>query len=488
MKRRTRTEYIFFLLLGAITFLVSSWTLRGNFYFLFDDIAWIKEVKFSFNINNFFTIFPTSRYNDRPLRTFWFWCMYQIFGMNYTAYYLVILLWHVANTYLVFVWTNQILIICKNGENIFWKSILVAIIFGIYPKNLMAVYWISGAANDLLCGFFCLLSMLSYLKYMNNRKSWLSAIFYIGFYVCAMRSKEAAICLPIIILLFELYVSCIIKKERAKISIFNVISIIYMFLYLIRIITLPEGVTFEGQYKQDFSISTIGGTLLNYIRMYFAWDDGNFSYDINNYYTKVGNIGILICIVIIIILASNIIQKRKLKQSIGLIVVFMAVGLAFAPLLVLPNIQHLLYFYFPAIFLALLFGLSLYNGIMFLFPLKYCAQIICGVTMILLLFLNNSGGAKAIRENFIFWGQEALSTVKDIDKIAELPEGSHIYIYGADGGVNVFNYAPGYVVNIIYDDNTLIPELGTSETQFVIPYAIWEYANGHVIETERVMY
>lgn len=485
MKKKIKVEYLYLLIIGIITFLVTSWTLRKNFFFLFDDIAWIKEVMFSFDIKDFFTIFPTARYNDRPLRTFWFWCMYEVFGLNYTAYYLVVLLWHVVNTYLVFVWTYKLLKICENPQNIFWKSMLVALVFGIYPKHLMAVYWIAGAANDLLCAFFCLLSMILYLRYMENRKNWLSALFSIAFYICAMRSKEAAICLPIIILLFEIYVSCFIKKARLTISIYNAIAIIYMLLYLIRILTLPIGVTLEGQYEQKFSISTILGTLLNYIRMYFAWDDGSFSYSIGNYSTRVGNIGILVCVVIISFCVINILRKKNVRQNTGIVLALLAVGLAMAPLLVLPNIQHLLYFYFPAIFLSLLFGSVLYHGAIFLFDYKYAPGVICSITMLLLVVLNNVGGAKIIRENFIQWGEEALSTVEDISEIKKMPEGSHIYIYGADEGVNVFNYAPGYIINIMYEDNTLIPEYGTDKTKYIAPYAIWKYAEGHVIEIER---
>lgn len=504
MTNKTKSKFATLFLLGFITFIVTSWTLRNNFYFLFDDIAWIKEVKFSFDVKNFFTILPISRYNDRPLRTVWFWCLYQVFGMNYTAYYLIVLLWHVLDTYLIYFLMKKILLQC-NYQDYFWKSIIVAFFFGIYPKNLMAVYWLAGAANDLLCTFFCLLAMLCYLKYMEERNRWHIMVLSLVFYIFAMRSKEAAICFPIIILLYELYISVIVNRKKFKLNWGCISLLLYMVMYLVRLFTLPVGLTNAGQYKQDFSILTIIKILLNYIRMYFAWDDGSFSYDINNYYTKVGNIGIVICFLIIIIVISGLIRKdgRK-RENWGIMLLFIVCGLAMAPLLVLPNIQHMLYFYFPSVFLSMLFGISLYEGITYLYNYKFSPQIILVMTVVFLVILNNIGGAKIIRENFIRWGEEAKSTVEDIESIEKIPTGTHVYLYGADSGANVFNYAPGYIINIIYEDSSIVTNLITGEElsvleeiseetdvnireQYSAPYVIWKYADGHVREIGRVI-
>ncbi len=486
MQTKTREKILWLIILGVVTFGVTSWTLRSDFYFLFDDIAWIKVVKFDFDVKSFFHILPTARYNDRPIRTFWFWCLYQIFGMNYTGYYFVTLLWHVVDTYLVFLLSKKIfkLITEKADNTIFYKSILIAAFFGIYPKNLMAVYWLAGAANDLLCAFFSLVAMLCYLQYMQNRKSYASMGSPLVFYICAMRSKEAAICLPLIILLFELYVS-FVQHKKIKIHIGSVLLTGYMLIYLVRLLSLPATLTTEGQYKQEFKISTVFNVLLNYIRMYFAWDDGSFSYSINEYYTKVGNIGILICIMIVIVVISNIMKRNNVNRCVGYIVLFICCGLSLAPLLVLPNIQHMLYFYFPAIFLSILFGLSIYDSATALFEHRNTKYILIAISFSVLVLLNNVGGGRTIRENFIHWGEEALSTVRCIENIEKLPSNTHVYLYGASEGANVFNYSPGYINNIIYDDPTIITELEADPNSYVEPYVVWYYTDGKCTEIER---
>ncbi len=481
---------IFMLLtLGVLTFLTTSWTLNKDFYFLFDDVAWLKEVKFSFDIRNFFHILPISRYNDRPLRTLWFYILFNLFELDYTSYYLVTLLWHVLDSYLVFSLSYRVFSITDNilsKRAQFFKSFLISLLFGIYPKNIMAVYWLAGAANDLLCGFFSLLSMQFYINYIKNRKAWFSVLISLFCYICAMRSKEAAIGLPIIILLFETYILWEGKK-RFKIFLGNVVLLLYMVIYLIKIFTLPATLTTEGQYKQEFDIGTVFRVLLNYIRMYFALDDGSFSYRVGEYTTKVGNIGIVICTAILVILLSNLYRKKAVKESVGVIVLFLCTGIALAPLLVLPNIQHMLYFYFPAFFLSMFWGICFYETTSYLLKLKYSDIIISCIAVALLAYANNTGGAKQIRMNFEQWGREAKSTVSDIEGIETLPSNTTLYLKGADKGANVFNYAPGYIVNIIYNDSSITSELVDDDTVYRLPYAVWEYHSGHVVELERVI-
>lgn len=485
-KRYSKYEVIFFILIGIVTFMIGAWTIRDDFYFLFDDIAWLKEVKFNFDVTEFFQILPTSRYNDRPLRTFFFWCIYQMFGLNYTAYYLIVLLWHVVDTYLVLILTFNILeLIDKRKENV-TKSYICALFFGIYPKNLMAVYWIAGAANDLLCTFFSLLTMLCYSFYMKNRKAYMAIIGALVFYVCAMRSKEAAICLPLIILIFEYYNS-VVKNEKRKVYIGNIILLCYMVIYLVTLLRLPAGLTTDGQYKWDFSPLTIIKVLLNYIRMYFGLDDGSFSYQINDYYTKLGNVGVVICAIIFSILIARLLLKRDVKKNFGFLLIGIAVGLSMAPLLVLPNIQHLLYFYFPAVFLSMFFGLILYDVATSIFKWKYAGKVTLCALLVLLIWVNNIGGAKRIRESFIHWGEEALSTVKDIEYIEKVPANTTVYLYGANTGANVFNYSPGYIVNILYEDDTIKTILADEATTYKKPYVVWYYSNGHVQEIERMV-
>ena len=474
---------VILLVMGIAVFAVNAWTLQKNFYFLFDDIAWLKEVKFDFDVKHFFTILPQSRYNDRPVRTLFFWVLYQLFGLDYTKYYLTTIIWHILNTYLLF---GIIYIVLKrvNYGKSFECAGVIALFFGMYPKNLMAVYWIAGAANDLLCAFFSLIAMLLYLLYAKNHKSYPAMLGALAAYILAMRSKEAAICLPVIILVYEIYMTWY-EKRKIKIHAGLLLLIGYMLVYCIRIFTLPVGLTGAGQYEQRFSILAIFSVLLNYIRMYFGIDDSTFSYTINTYYTKIGEIGIIIVIAILATSMIRLITKKHIEYSWAVLALFAAIGLSLAPLLILPNIQHLLYFYFPAIFLSMLFGGVLFVGLDKLrSKIKYVWPY--AAVLLLLLVLNNIGGAAQLRNVWLGWGAEALSATKDIADIKALDDGYNLYLEGAAEGANVFNYGPGYIVNILYDTEAIHVEHITEETQFQTPYAVWTYSNGHVQELQRV--
>lgn len=474
---------MFLLILGIAVFAVNAWTLRDNFYFLFDDIAWIKEVKYNFDVKNFFTILPNSRYNDRPVRTFFFWVLYQLFELDYMKYYLTVIIWHVVDTYLLF---SVAFIVLKrvNYAKAFECACICALVFGMYPKNLMAVFWLAGAANDLLCGFFALLTLLLYLCYMKNRKAYPAVIGALVAYILAMRSKEAAICLPLIILIYECYMIWY-EKRKFKVYMGNLLLIGYMVLYLVRIFTLPVGLTGEGQYEQNFSISTIFSVLFNYIRMYFGIDDGAFSYATDRYSTQVGEFGIILVTIIMTIAVIKLVNKKQAEQGGAVIALFLSSGFALAPLLVLPNIQHLLYFYFPAIFLAMLFGMLSFYGLDKLrSKVKYVYPYV--TVLVVLVILNNIGGAAKLRNAWINYGEEALSATEDIKNIEPLDSGYHLYLDGAAEGANVFNYGPGNIVNILYENEEIYVEHINEETQFEKPYAVWTYADGTVEEVERV--
>lgn len=481
--KKSARNMIWIMVTGIAVFSVNAWILRKNFYFLFDDIAWIQEVKYQFDVRNFFHILPASRYNDRPVRTFFFWICYKLFELDYTKYYLVVLIWHIVNTFLLLKIAYEVLKKI-NFAKAFDCACVCALFFGIYPKNLMAVFWISGAANDLLCAFFSLLTIALYLKYINNRKSCLSVIGFLTAFILAMRSKEAAICLPVIILIYELYMAYY-QKTKFKLH-FGLVALSgYMILYVIRIFTLPAGLTKEGQYEQNFSIISIFQVLLNYIRMYFGLDDSAFSYKAGEYYTKIGDIGIVILAFIIAAALIKICRKKNTEYAWGILVLFLMIGLSMAPLLVLPNIQHLLYFYFPAVFLSVLFGVFIFCGWDLLqSKLKFISP--CLFTLIILLILNNTGGAKGLRNSWIHWGEQALSASEDITSIAPLPAGYHLYVQGASQGANIFNYGPGYIVNILYDETDISVELEDENTAYQIPYAVWNYSDGHVDELRRL--
>lgn len=475
--------------IGVACFFTYSWILRDKMYFLFDDINWIKRVKYDFDIKHFLHVFPTSRYNDRPLRTLFFYILYNLFGMEYQKYYLAVLILHIVVVYLYFYLVYRVITRCDvDPQKAFGYAYVCAIFFGMFPKNGMAVYWLAGAANDMLCTFFAVICIIFHLKFCDESKSnWkkiLWAIASLLMYICSMRSKEAAIGLPIILGIHDIYMAYR-KKKKPYITGNSIVCSIYMLIYVIRIFTLPVGLTGAGQYEQNFSPISMMIVLFNYIKMYFSIDSPSFTYDAF-WDNRLGNVGLVIISAIIALAIYKIYINKEREKNIALLCLCIAAGVTLAPLLVLPNIQHLLYFYFPGIILSMLLGICLYD-ILNLGKGKFSTVLPIVFTFVLLIILNNVGGAKSLQNFWIDWGEKALTASQDIENLRERSTNANIYVKNANQGANIFNYGPGAIVNILYDDSNIhVFLLEDVSSELIEPYVVWQYdeTTGHVIYLE----
>lgn len=83
-------------------------------------------------------------------------------------------------------------------------AFLTALFFGLHPLHVESVAWVS-ERKDLLCGFFFLLSLLSYLEYsagVSAKRAWLYGACVV-FFVLALMAKPMAVSLPFILLILD---------------------------------------------------------------------------------------------------------------------------------------------------------------------------------------------------------------------------------------------------------------------------------------------
>jgi tetratricopeptide (TPR) repeat protein len=129
---------------------------------------------------------------DRPVREFTILFDHILWGMNPFGYHLQNLLWHCANTVLIFFFLRFLRV---EKDVAFWSSLL----FSIHPINSESVVWIS-ARKELLCLFFevgaCFLFVRAVLN--NNRFEFIASMVSL---VLALYSKQVAIVLPALMLL-----------------------------------------------------------------------------------------------------------------------------------------------------------------------------------------------------------------------------------------------------------------------------------------------
>ena len=125
-----------------------------------------------------------------------------LFGLNPGGHHLTNLLFHAANSVLLFLVLWQL-----TGSQ--WRSALVAALFAWHPLHVESVAWIS-ERKDVLSAFFWLLTMAAYGKYAalsatHNSKSKIFYILALGGFALALLSKPMVVTLPCVLLLLDFW-------------------------------------------------------------------------------------------------------------------------------------------------------------------------------------------------------------------------------------------------------------------------------------------
>lgn len=118
----------------------------------------------------------------------------SLFGMAAGRFHLVNLLFHLANTLLLFR-----VFLRMTGRT--WESGLVAALFAVHPLHVESVAWIS-ERKDLLCAFFWLLAINAYAGYA-ARPGVARYLAVFSCFILALLSKAMAVTLPFALLLLD---------------------------------------------------------------------------------------------------------------------------------------------------------------------------------------------------------------------------------------------------------------------------------------------
>lgn len=136
--------------------------------------------------------------NWHPLTWISHMLVVEYFGMEPAAHHLANLILHTFNAALVYLLAVKLI-------NNRMAAGLVAVLFAIHPMNVEVVSWVS-QRKDVLAAFFFLLSLLSYIRYQDHRRSgayWLALVFY----VLAAAAKPMVVTVPVILLLLDFWPS-----------------------------------------------------------------------------------------------------------------------------------------------------------------------------------------------------------------------------------------------------------------------------------------
>jgi len=231
-----------FLAIVLISGIAYYQTLSG--YFLSDDFEYLNLFDRSDFLDSEILFNYLKKFGlIRPLSIVTLYVDYLIWGLNPVGFHLTNILIHIFNSFLIFL----ILFIILRKEYI---SMLSAFLFSLYPLHLESVAWISGRF-DILCAFFCLLSIAFFLVSEKNNKRF--SVYYLlslVSFVFALFSKEMAIALPLVLILFDLFFTKKTKSSKIKdrLKIHYPYWVILLVYFIIRIIILGDfgGYSYPG--------------------------------------------------------------------------------------------------------------------------------------------------------------------------------------------------------------------------------------------------
>jgi len=272
---RLNSSVLHLVLVAVLCILVYSNTF--SMHFVWDDIGQIKENASIKTLHGVPALFRSDVWQGvkgdhpspyyRPVFTTSLALDYSLWGENPLGYHLTNVVLHILVSILVYLLALKIV---GRSE---W-ALLAGILFAVHPVHSGAVAWISGRSGPL-ASLFMFLSLYLYISY-KERKNILYLAVSLPAFLLALLSKETAITLPLIVVLYEI---CFGDGKARRI----VSPLIFYCLAAIPYLILRLSVLkVMGWSNQPFShrLYTSCGMLAGYLRLLVAPINLKVFYDI----------------------------------------------------------------------------------------------------------------------------------------------------------------------------------------------------------------
>ena len=211
---KTKTKHLLpILLLVCVSALIYFNSLSNGF--VYDDFGTIVENVHIKRFGNYLSSFSNPSYfkisggeaSYRPVATLSYYLLYAIFGLNPFGYHLISIALHIFNVILVY----QIAHVIFDDKR---SSVIAGLLFACHPVNTEAVNGIS-YNEDLIAAFFFFLALLSYMKLKTTapKRDLVFFILPLLFFLLGLLSKEMAITLPAMVVLYDITLREPVSKE-----------------------------------------------------------------------------------------------------------------------------------------------------------------------------------------------------------------------------------------------------------------------------------
>lgn len=126
----------------------------------------------------------------------------ELFGLDAGGHHIINVLWHLANTLLVFV-------LLRHATQATGRSLFVAALFAVHPIHVESVAWVA-ERKDVLSTFFLLITIWRYAQYV-QRRTWGNYAVMVLPFVLGLLAKPMLVTLPFALLLLDVW-----PLERAE--------------------------------------------------------------------------------------------------------------------------------------------------------------------------------------------------------------------------------------------------------------------------------
>jgi len=442
---QSRMKLIKFWLVSLLIILYSIYLYRENYYsfFVSEDLVQVWDTNIRYILRQ---LFPNSVVGYRPVMFIWWWLGHLLFGYTPFAFRWFIVLLHAVNSIIVY---TLIARISKSSI----AGLSAALLFLSMPIHSDAINWLSAASNQVTCGFFYLLTIMFYQRYINyynrNIKAAKSVMIYcIILMLLALATNEVALTIIFSLFGFDIIInrnkSDFLRQLRYRMGPFWIAWIAFLVWRTLAV----RGIGGYGPSVHLRFGEFLFQTSEDIVRMLtIPWSNYKLLSDIIN---------IAFENIITLIIAGVIICVILWNGRLGLVILVASV----LPVLNIPAYHRL---YIPAAGFAIAIGLSL-AAILRLPPqnqywLRGMLSALLGASVI----FGSAQQSQALAVRNREWRRASTITSTVVKQTLELvsapPSGSVFYYHGLPknlgNGVQVFNWGLRQALQAAYNDRSL---------------------------------
>ena len=196
-RRAVQREWLFAAALLAVLTLAVYWQVRGQEFINFDDDLYVTNnlvVQRGLTGEGIRYAIQSMEVNWHPTTWLTYLIDVELFGVNAGAIKFTNVLFHVANTLLLF-----FLLTRMTGAA--WRSAIVAALFAVHPLHVESVAWVS-ERKDVVSTLFLLITIWLYVSWTRNRSTLVYVAMCLSF-ILGLAAKQMLVTLPFVLMLLD---------------------------------------------------------------------------------------------------------------------------------------------------------------------------------------------------------------------------------------------------------------------------------------------